>query len=119
MIYDILLVQGGALPYFAQIPANNGMALIQPAIVDTGAWSSKASKEAEGDTPRLIVVASSKEQKTILQCRNFSTLSWMRMQAYLHICPMENDCGVEFSEFTKNQFAHRGGINSSTILSRK
>ena len=57
--YSVLFLQGGASTQFAMVPYN--LLNTKAAYLDTGAWSSKAIKEAKG-FGETEVVASSKDQ---------------------------------------------------------
>ncbi len=57
--YSVLFLQGGASTQFAMVP--NNLLNKKAAYLDTGAWSSKAIKEAKG-FGETVVVASSKDK---------------------------------------------------------
>ncbi|MBJ7538500.1 3-phosphoserine/phosphohydroxythreonine transaminase [Marinomonas transparens] len=114
--YEILFVQGGASTLFAQIPANLTNGFDSACYLDTGAWSSKAIKEAKRYTD-VKVVASSKEKK-YLTVPDFSTLQLDEKAAYLHLCPNETIGGLEFADLPETSLPIIADL-SSTILSRK
>ncbi|MFT2096829.1 3-phosphoserine/phosphohydroxythreonine transaminase [Marinomonas sp. 2405UD66-6] len=114
--YEILFVQGGASTLFSQIPANLVNGFDSACYLDTGAWSSKAIKEAKRYT-KVNVVGSSKEQ-SYSTVPDFSNLELDETAAYLHLCPNETIGGVEFSDLPETNLPIVADL-SSTILSRK
>ncbi|ETI62453.1 3-phosphoserine/phosphohydroxythreonine transaminase [Marinomonas profundimaris] len=114
--YEVLFVQGGASTLFAQIPANLANGFDSACYLDTGAWSSKAIKEAKKYV-NVDVVGSSQEQN-YSTVPDLSTLNLDSEAAYLHICPNETIGGVEFSELPETSLPIVADL-SSTILSRK
>ncbi|MEL0623323.1 3-phosphoserine/phosphohydroxythreonine transaminase [Marinomonas arenicola] len=114
--YEILFAQGGASTLFAQIPANLMNGFDSACYLDTGAWSTKAIKEAK-KYGQVNVVASSKEQK-YQTVPDFSALELDESAAYLHLCPNETIGGLEFSGLPETSLPIVADL-SSTILSRK
>lgn len=114
--YEVLFVQGGASTLFAQIPANLVNGFDSACYLDTGAWSSKAIKEAKRYT-KVNVVGSSKEQN-YTTVPEFSNLNLDASAAYLHLCLNETIGGVEFSDLPETNLPIVADL-SSTILSRK
>lgn len=114
--YEILFVQGGASTLFSQIPANLANGFDSACYLDTGAWSSKAIKEAKRYT-KVNLVGSSKEQN-YSTVPDFSCLELDENAAYLHLCPNETISGVEFSDLPETSLPIVADL-SSTILSRK
>ncbi|BFM48861.1 3-phosphoserine/phosphohydroxythreonine transaminase [Marinomonas sp. THO17] len=114
--YEILFVQGGASTLFAQIPANLAKGYESACYLDTGAWSSKAIKEAKKYT-RVNVVASSKADN-YTYVPNWSDMELDEKAAYLHICPNETIGGLEFADLPQTSLPIVADL-SSTILSRK
>ncbi|WP_133010986.1 3-phosphoserine/phosphohydroxythreonine transaminase [Marinomonas flavescens] len=114
--YEILFAQGGASTLFAQIPANLMNGFDSACYLDTGAWSTKAIKEAK-KYGQVNVVASSKKQK-YQTVPDFASLVLDESAAYLHLCPNETIGGLEFSELPETSLPIVADL-SSTILSRK
>ncbi|REG84207.1 3-phosphoserine/phosphohydroxythreonine transaminase [Marinomonas pollencensis] len=114
--YEILFAQGGASTLFAQIPANLMNGFDSACYLDTGAWSTKAIKEAK-KYGQVNVVGSSKEQR-YQTVPDFSTLTLDESAAYLHLCPNETIGGLEFSDLPETSLPIVADL-SSTILSRK
>ncbi|MBR7887822.1 3-phosphoserine/phosphohydroxythreonine transaminase [Marinomonas sp. A79] len=114
--YEVLFVQGGASTLFAQIPANLTNGFDSACYLDTGAWSTKAIKEAKKYT-KVNVVASSKEQN-YTTVPAFADLELDESAAYLHVCPNETIGGLEFADLPETNLPIIADL-SSTILSRK
>lgn len=114
--YEVLFAQGGASSLFSQIPANLGNGYDSACYLDTGAWSTKAIKEAKKYLD-VNVVGSSKEVN-YTTVPNLDALLLDESAAYLHICPNETIGGVEFSGLPQTDLPIVADL-SSTILSRK
>lgn len=114
--YEILFAQGGASTLFAQIPANLTHGFDSACYLDTGAWSSKAIKEAKKYT-NVVLAGSSKEQ-SYHTVPDFSSLNLDEKAAYLHLCPNETIGGLEFADLPDTSLPIVADL-SSTILSRK
>jgi len=95
--YKVLFLQGGATLQFAAVPMNLAAPDQDADYIDTGAWSTKAIKEA-GKFCRVNVAASSKDD-------NYNHVpaasSWKLSTApsYLHVCSNETIGGVQFADF--------------------
>lgn len=95
--YAVLFLQGGATAQFAAVPQNllpNGG---KADYVNTGAWSTKAIKEAA----RYVDVAEVASSKASNFDRIPDVADWaLRPDAdYLHLCSNETIGGVQFHEF--------------------
>ena len=114
--YRVLFLQGGASTQFAMVPMNLMGDTGKADYFDTGAWSSKAIKEA-GRYGGVNIVASSKEQ-------NYSTVpdssDWNLSAdaAYVHYTPNETIGGLEFDTEPDTGDVPLVADMSSTILSR-
>jgi len=114
--YRVLFLQGGASTQFAMVPMNLIGRTGKADYFDTGAWSTKAIKEA-GRYGEVNVVASSREQ-------NYSTVpdrSDWRLSAdaaYVHYTPNETIGGLEFDAEPDTGDVPLVADMSSTILSR-
>ena len=91
--YKVLFIQGGATLQFAAVPWNlmkNGKAV----YIDTGAWSSKAIKEAK-KYGEVIVAASSKD-KNYTYVPDCSDLDIPEDADYVYICENNTIYGTKF-----------------------
>lgn len=114
--YEILFVQGGASTLFAQIPANLVKGYESACYLDTGAWSTKAIKEAQKYTQVNVVGSSKADNYTYVP--NWSDMTLDEDAAYLHICQNETIGGLEFTDLPKTDLPIIADL-SSTILSRQ
>ncbi len=114
--YEILFTQGGASTLFAQIPANLANGFDSVSYIDTGAWSTRAIKEAKKYS-KVNVVASSKEQQ-YFTVPEFMNLDLEPNTAYLHICENETIGGLEVFDLPQTSVPLVSD-SSSTILSRQ
>ena len=87
--YSVLFLQGGASTQFAMIPFN--LLNTKAAYLDTGAWSSKAIKEAKG-FGAVDVVASSKDKGYSYIPKNFEIPT---DADYFHITTNNTIAGTE------------------------
>jgi len=90
--YSVLFLQGGASTQFAMIPFN--LLNKKAAYLDTGAWSSKAIKEAKG-FGEVDVVASSKDKAYNYIPKNYEIPT---DADYFHITTNNTIAGTEIKE---------------------
>ena len=114
--YEIVFAQGGASALFAQIPANLTNGFESACYLDTGAWSSKALKEARKYAN--VVVSGSSKDLNYTTVPDFASLNIDEKAAYLHLTPNETIGGLEFSDLPETDLPIVADL-SSTILSRK
>lgn len=114
--YEIVFAQGGASTLFAQIPANLANGFDSACYLDTGAWSTKAIKEAKKYTN--VVLAGSTKDVNYTSVPDFSTLNLDEKAAYLHLTPNETIGGLEFADLPETNLPIVADL-SSTILSRE
>ena len=95
--YSVLFLQGGASLEFLMTPYNLLKEGGKAAYLDTGAWSSKAIKEAKllGD---IEVMASSKDKTFNYIPKNYSIPSDVD---YVHVTSNNTIYGTQFKEFPK------------------
>ncbi|WP_274363470.1 3-phosphoserine/phosphohydroxythreonine transaminase [Paenibacillus thermotolerans] len=114
--YKVLFLQGGASTQFAMIPMNLLGAGKSAGYVLTGAWATKAYKEAQlfGDT---FAAGSSKESgyRRVPDISGFATPD---NAAYLHVTSNETIEGVQFQRFPETGNVPLIADMSSDILSR-
>jgi phosphoserine aminotransferase len=91
--YDVLFLQGGASTQFLMIPLNLCAEGQVANYVDTGAWSTKALKEAEKIGKKMHVAASSKDENYTCIPKEFNL---SENPAYIHITTNNTIRGTEF-----------------------
>ncbi len=96
--YAVLFLQGGASTQFCMIPMNlQGSACAE--YIDTGAWSSKAYKEA-ANLGQAKVIATSKEAN-YNYIPELGSLAMADDAAYLHITSNNTIFGTQYAAFPK------------------
>ena len=113
--YKVLFIQGGATLQFAAVPWNlmkNGKAV----YIDTGAWSSKAIKEAK-KYGEVIVAASSKD-KNYSYIPDCSDLDIPDDADYVYICENETIHGVTWNKLPNTKGHVLVSDQSSMFLSK-
>ena len=95
--YKVLFLQGGATLQFAAVPMNLAGPDQSADYIDTGAWSTKAIKEA-GKFCAVNVAASAKADG-YGHVPAPSTWRLSKKPSYLHVCSNETIGGVQFREF--------------------
>jgi phosphoserine aminotransferase len=114
--YKVLFLQGGASTQFAMVPLNLMGKKLKADYFDTGAWSTKAIKEA-ARYGHVNVVASSKEE-------NYTTIPHHNLwefdeeAAYVHFTPNETIGGLEFKSEPGTGDVPLVADMSSNILSK-
>ena len=114
--YQVLFLQGGATAQFAMIPQNilNGKA--KACYVNTGAWSTKAIKEASKYCE--VNVAASSEDTAFTTIPSDEQWAVDSEAAYLHYTANETIHGVEFGDVPDAKGLPLVCDMSSNILSR-
>lgn len=92
--YTVLFLQGGATLQFASVPMNLAAPADRVGYVNTGAWSTKAIKEARAYS-EVVEVASS-EATGFDRAPEQTSWSDTEGLAYVHITPNETIHGVEY-----------------------
>ena len=97
--YSVLFLQGGASLEFLMTPYNLLKVGGKAAYLDTGAWSSKAIKEAKllGD---VEVIASSKDKTFNYIPKNYTVPNDVD---YVHVTSNNTIYGTQFKEFPKTE----------------
>ncbi|SDC03356.1 phosphoserine aminotransferase apoenzyme [Paenibacillus sp. UNCCL117] len=114
--YKIMFLQGGASTQFAMIPMNLLKAGQTAYYVQTGAWATKAIKEAKlfGET----AIAASSESDRYTRIPDLSQLKLGDDAAYLHITSNETIEGTQYAEYPDTGSVPLIGDMSSDILCR-
>jgi len=113
--YRVLFLQGGATLQFAMVPMNLAAGGARVDYINTGSWSKKAIKEAQGLCQVNVAADAGAPYANIPERAEWRTDP---DAAYLHYTPNETIGGVEF-----HYVPDTGGVPlvadmSSTILSR-
>ncbi len=94
--YKVLFLQGGATGQFAGIPQNILQGKDKACYVNTGAWSTKAIKEAKNHCN--VIVSANAEQSNFTDIPAYSQWNVETDAAYLHYTDNETIHGVEFQD---------------------
>lgn len=111
--YSILFLQGGASQQFAMVPMNLLAEGAKAAYLDTGAWASKAAKEAKRIASVEIVASSSDLNYTYIP-KHYDI---PQDATYLHLTSNNTIYGTEMFEFPKTNIPLVVDM-SSDIMSR-
>lgn len=114
--YAVLFLQGGASLQFPMIPMNLLRGKSKADYFNTGAWSSKAIKEARGFCEVNLVADSTANHFTTIADPTDWQLS--ADAAYVHYTPNETIHGLEFADIPDVGDVPLVADLSSTILSR-
>lgn len=113
--YKVLFIQGGATLQFSMIPMNL-MKNKKAVYIETGAWSSKAIKEAK-KVGEVIVAASSKD-KNYTYIPDCSNLDIPDDADYVYICENETIHGSTWSKLPNTKGHVLVSDQSSMFLSK-
>ena len=113
--YQVLFLQGGASLQFSMIPMNLLGAGQVADYVNSGAWASKAIKEAKKVGAVNIVADTSKEIPTNMP--DYSALNYTKGAAYVHVTSNETIAGTQMQSFPNTE-APLVADMSSDILCR-
>jgi len=114
--YKVLFLQGGATGQFSFIPQNILRGKTKACYIDTGAWSSKALKDAKAFAE--VVVSASAKDKNYTYIPAATEWALDSEAAYLHYTSNETIHGVEFQETPDSHGLPLVCDMSSNILSR-
>jgi phosphoserine aminotransferase len=114
--YKVLFLQGGATGQFAYIPQNILQGKTKACYVNTGAWSTKAIKEAQKYCE--VVVSASSESSKFTDIPDYASWDVDNQAAYLHYTDNETIHGVEFPDIPEVGDLPLVCDVSSNILSR-
>ena len=113
--YQVLFLQGGASMQFSMIPLNLLGAGQTADYVNSGAWASKAIKEAKKVGAVNVVADTSKEIPTNMP--DYSALAYTKGAAYVHVTSNETIAGTQMQSFPDTE-APLVADMSSDILCR-
>ncbi len=94
--YKVLFLQGGATGQFAGIPQNILQGKDKACYVNTGAWSTKAIKEAKNHCE--VIVSADSGSSNFTDIPDYSDWNVDENAAYLHYTANETIHGVEFQD---------------------
>jgi len=114
--YKVLFLQGGATAQFSMIPMNILQGKTKACYVNTGAWSTKALKDASRYCE--VIVSASSEETNFTGIPEGSEWRVDPDAAYLHYTANETIHGVEFPFIPDDQGLPLVCDMSSNILSR-
>ncbi len=114
--YKVLFLQGGATGQFAGIPQNILKGKDKACYVNTGAWSSKALKEAQNHCK--VVVSADSKASGYTEIPDYNDWNVDENAAYLHYTANETIHGVEFQDIPDFGDLPLVCDMSSNILSR-
>jgi phosphoserine aminotransferase len=113
--YQVLFLQGGASLQFSMVPMNLLGAGQTADYVNSGAWASKAIKEAKKAGTVNVVADTSKEIPTNMP--DYSALNYTKGAAYVHVTSNETIAGTQIQKFPSTE-APLVADMSSDILCR-
>ena len=113
--YQVLFLQGGASLQFSMIPMNLLGAGQVADYVNSGAWASKAIKEAKKVGTVNVIADTSKEIPTNMP--DYSALNYTKGAAYVHVTSNETIAGTQMQSFPATE-APLVADMSSDILCR-
>jgi len=113
--YQVLFLQGGASMQFSMVPMNLLGAGQTADYVNTGAWASKAIKEAKKLGGVNVLADTSKDIPTTMP--DYDALSYTPGAAYVHVTSNETIAGTQMKRFPKTE-APLVADMSSDILCR-
>ena len=99
--YQVLFLQGGASLQFAQVPMNLLGQGQTADYINSGAWASKAIKEAKKVGTVNILADTSKDIPTTLP--DFDALPYTKGAAYVHVTSNETIAGTQMKTFPKTE----------------
>ncbi|MCF6249867.1 MAG: 3-phosphoserine/phosphohydroxythreonine transaminase [Methylococcaceae bacterium] len=114
--YKVLFLQGGATGQFAGIPQNILQGKDRACYVNTGAWSTKAIKEAKNHCE--VIVSADSKSSNFTDIADYSDWDVDEDSAYLHYTDNETIHGVEFQDIPDFGDLPLVCDMSSNILSR-
>lgn len=93
--YAIILVQGGASMQFSMVPMNLGIAGKKIDLIQTGAWTQKAYKEAKKHYEVNIVAST--ESENFMRLPTQAEYKLTPDAAYVHMCENNTIFGTEYN----------------------
>jgi phosphoserine aminotransferase len=115
--YSIILVQGGASLQFTMVPMNLALPGKKIDLIQTGAWTQKALKEAKKHAE--VNVAATTESENFMRLPTPAEIKLSGDAAYVHMCSNNTIFGTEFSWLPDTGNVPLVSDMSSNICSRE
>lgn len=115
--YSILFIQGGASMQFSMVPMNLAAAGKKVDIIQTGAWTQKAEKEAKKVCD--VNIAASTESENFMRLPKPEEIKLTPDAAYVHMCSNNTIFGTEYSWLPDTKGVPLVADMSSNIASRE
>lgn len=114
--YAILFIQGGASLQFSMVPMNLALPGKKIDLIQTGAWTQKAEKEARKIAE--VHIAASTESENFMRLPRPEEIHLSGEAAYVHICSNNTIFGTEYNWLPDTGGAPLVADMSSNIASR-
>jgi len=114
--YAILFIQGGASLQFSMVPMNLAVPGKPIDLIQTGAWTQKAEKEAKKVS--AVNIAASTESENFMRLPKPEELKFSPDAAYVHMCSNNTIFGTEYSWLPDTKGIPLVADMSSNIASR-
>lgn len=115
--YSIILIQGGASLQFTMVPMNLGLPGKKIDLIQTGAWTQKAYKEAKKHAEVNIVATT--ESENFMRLPRPDELKFTPDAAYVHMCENNTIFGTEYNWLPDTKGVPLVSDMSSNIASRE
>ena len=115
--YAILFIQGGASMQFSMVPMNLSVPGKKIDIIQTGAWTQKAEKEAKKHTE--VNIAASTESENFMRLPKPEEIKLTPDAAYVHMCSNNTIFGTEYNWLPDTKGVPLISDMSSNIASRE
>jgi len=115
--YAILFIQGGASLQFSMVPMNLALPGKKIDLIQTGAWTQKAEKEAR-KVSEVNIVAST-ENENFMRLPRADELRFSADASYVHICSNNTIFGTEYNALPDTKGVPIVADMSSNIASRE
>ncbi|HNA78511.1 MAG TPA: 3-phosphoserine/phosphohydroxythreonine transaminase, partial [Turneriella sp.] len=115
--YAILFIQGGASLQFSMVPMNLALQGKKIDLIQTGAWTQKAEKEAK-KVGEVNIVATT-ESENFMRLPRTDELKFSADAAYVHMCSNNTIFGTEYNSLPDTKGVPIVADMSSNIASRE
>ena len=115
--YSIILVQGGASMQFSMVPMNLALPGKPIDLIQTGAWTQKAEKEAKKIAE--VKIAATTESENFMRLPKPEEIKLAADASYVHMCSNNTIFGTEFHWLPDTKGVPLVADMSSNICSRE